>query len=409
MMFQPTPLPPDVEYVIDCALEHDEIDGGSHITLKCFADRSELMRVIDAFDGRVLARDRRRMCADLMTLADARLSALPWNVRGAVAWGGALHMRHRVQELAEMMATWAIDDAIVGGCMEPFKRPRGRAEARRIEHYEPSPKTRRQLASPRWIKRYVSAQDDARQMRGIGTRLLHRLAAVRADTPPDDARHIVDHLQAQHDGFQASNRAAIRSWALREGLLTDGAARSHHRRARKVIKRAAALGERVIGRDQVSRFAHGLPVLLRGNAVDLEIVRRQSSATRGHSGVAVAVRDADSGHMLGDLCVYHEATPALDQVVALALGMQSGEEGDILATANLVSVTERGLAHPALAERGRAMIERHSAVGRRTHTNDRRSTALARYLADTMPMWTEATGVFVLGRAWAFATRAAGK
>lgn len=62
---------------------------------------------------------------------------------------------------------------------------------------------------------------------------------------------------------------------------------------------------------------------------------------------------AGRGVELGGLCLYFEDTPVLDQLAALAMHVQAGEERDLVADGNLYSVTQYGLSHPILVGRKR--------------------------------------------------------
>ena len=112
----------------------------------------------------------------------------------------------------------------------------------------------------------------------------------------------------------------------------------------------------------------------------------------GHMGLHVTAACPTTGVRLADLCVYHENTPALDQLTALSLAMQAGEEDEILKTANLSRVTDAGRAHPLILERGIAerRVRRYDEVREKNEA----------YWLETKQMWTDTLGVFVLGRMW---------
>lgn len=386
MQIQTVPLIPDVEYFLDAALEHGEIDGGSHVALRLYAPRRDLTDIIDGVPpvGEYLAsqalQTRLSICGRLMLLADCLLADLDAERRGAIAWAGVEHLRTEATTLAWTLATWAHEDSIIGGCLLPWKR----GNSRFIRDYELTPKQARRLYGREWIARYVRHNSDALLLRRRGTRALRRIAGVSHETVRSAAETISRDMQSQHEGYRRFNERIMRQWGQKQI--------PSNRDSRKVIKRAASTAVSIIGTAAVSAFARGEPVVLSGESISLEVARRGSSATLGHAGLHITAVDKDTSRRLADLCVYHERTPALDQLTALALAMQSGDECEVLATANLSRVTDLGRAHPLIGERG---------VGEpRWQPRDERQKGNERYWQATKEIWLERLGVFVLGRQW---------
>lgn len=388
------PLPADVEYWLDSALEHDEIDGSTHIALKLYANRSDLMRILDdeyKFDGIGSIKPRLARCAAVTSLADAILAELPDDKRGPIAWAGVQHMRFTVQATANNLATWAHEDQICGGCMLPYKRPRNLTEQRRMSAMQLSPRQRRQLYGRNWIRRYVTRAEEADRLRGLGLRVTARLRGVDRHSAKSQAEQLASDLQAQHEGYRRHNERQI---MLYTGSLRLRDTRAGRKQKRKIIGKALVCAESVLGSQKVREFTDGRAVYIEGQAIALEIGRIGSSSTIGHSGLRIVAVELGSKRRLANLCVYHENTPALDQLTALALGMQAGEEEDIIATANLSQVTAAGLAHPLIADRGKDHAEQP------WRPRDHRAQANETYWQATKPIWIEALGVHALGRAW---------
>ena len=400
------PLAPDVEYFLDAALEHNELDAASHVTLKLFAPRGDLIRIVDTKWelGPERLRGRLATCHVLTELADSILPQLEPERRNAIALAGAMHLTNEVRTTAWMLATWAFQDEFTGGCLKPWKADRHRRK------YEMTKRERRYLHAPGWISRYVKHNDDARRMRtGHGRMAIARLAGVTIEQARASATIIMRDLQSQHDGYRRTNARALRQFVDRvatdeaSGMLGDRRADKKRRLAsksqRNVIKRACVTATSILGPAAVSDFANGRAVRLVGETLALEVARLGSSAGMGHGAISVVAVHRDSRERLADLCVYHERTPALDQLTALALAMQSGEEADVIATANLSRVTGLGMQNPLIAERGRLKQEQRWMPG------DDRAKANEAYWETTKPIWTERLGVFVLGRAWSMLER----
>lgn len=398
---QTVQLPSDCEYFVDCALEHGELDAGTLLVIKLYAPRRQVMDIIDGkapesyetMDEIRRWRDSRiGICAQLTRLADDLIEALPADKRAMIAHAGIRHLHHRVGELAHVMAWWAIEDEITGGCMQPWKRAVGASAMRRVEAYVPSPKAARRLNAPSWIRRYVKANGDARNLRAVGTHALARLRAAGTTAPVDGADLIGDELAAAHEGYRRHNEEQLRR--LRAHHVAKTVTKSATKKRRQIIKRAASTAVSILGRQPVSDFANGRTVRLRGSAIDIEVQRAAASDTRGHSGLHVSACDPASGRKLADLCVYHEDTPALDQLTALHLAVAAGDEAEIVRTANIVQITDLGLRHPMLANRHPVIAD---AAWQPRDTRQRGNEA---YWLATRPIWMEALGVFVLGRMW---------
>ena len=112
----------------------------------------------------------------------------------------------------------------------------------------------------------------------------------------------------------------------------------------------------------------------------------------GHGGVILTAVDPNSKRKLANMCLYHDKTPALDQLTAIALAVSAGEEAEIMQTANLSRVTAAGRAHPLVQQRG------HGEARWRPRDDVARKNEA--YWQDTRDVWTECIGVFVLGRMW---------
>lgn len=391
MTIQAAPFAPDVQYFLDCALEHGELDAGTHVALRLYATRSEVMDIIDDVSpiGHYLGPPipyRLRKAAMLAELADRLLADLPIDRRGAVAWAGIQHLKTEVDRLAWFAATAAIEDELKGGVLKPYIR---KSLSKYQRAYELSPKLRRKLYSRKWAKRYVETEDECRLLRKKGTRALKRLEGIDLSAVRQAGDVIARDIQTQHENYRRWNEALVRDMARRRIALDP---REEHRR-RRVIKRAASTAVALIGRDPVSTFASGRPVIIEGETINLEVGRVLSSATIGHGGLHVTAVCPTSGHRLADMCVYHEGTPALDQLTALTLAMRAGEESEILMTANLSRVSDLGRQHPLIQERGLSEFNRQHAYDEVREKNEA-------YWQETKAMWIDALGVFVLGRMW---------
>lgn len=393
MHTQTAPVPPDCEYFIDAAVEHEELDACAALTLKLYAPRTILMAVIDQeykHDGPAWMRQRVRKCDDLTFLADGILCQLPIETRAPLAWAGVRHVRHWVTGTANMMAWWAQEDMIKGGCGEPYKRARNRAHWRHIDNYTLMPSQRRRLYREGWIRKYVSQSPDKKRLAVMGARTRARTRGLDWLSVKDQAEKIAAMLEAQHENYRRTNERVIRQFATRDLKPARALTKAH----RKVAARAAATAERVIGRDNLHRWNTAQPVTIVGSTIAFDVARSNSSTTMGHGGLILTAVDKDTGRKLANMCFFHEETPALDQLTAIALAVAAGEEAEIMTTANLSNVTDLGAKHP--------LIEGHKSARRERQWRPRDivQERNEEYWQATKPIWLDALGGHVLGRDW---------
>ncbi len=387
MGIQSAPLPPDVEYYLDAALEYDEIDAGSHITLKLYAARADLIAIIDEvppvgrhLDGNLVGRlTKAQRLADL---ANNLLAEQPPQIRSGIAWAGLMHLRSEVSRLAWHLAVWAHEDTIVGGCLEPYKRRLGKHG----RAYRLSPRQERRLHSRTWIGRYIRNNLEAKQMRERGRQVLARTAGL---TPDHAAIAAVEQEMSRQRAAYRRVEDNLSRFMARAIRAANGGQRRVMRRKRRVIARAAATAVTIVGQERVRAFAAGKAVVIEGERIAFAVTRAASCGSLGHGALHLEAVDKDTHARLADLCLYHSATPALDQLSALYLGVQAGEEAEIMQIANLSRVTDLGRQHPLIEQRG---------ITEQTwEPQTIKAPANEAYWDATKPMWIERLSVFVLG------------
>jgi hypothetical protein len=161
----------------------------------------------------------------------------------------------------------------------------------------------------------------------------------------------------------------------------------------------------LIGASQVGAFAQGQTITLPGQALSLEIARGRSVTTTGHGALDVGLCAPD-GTRLASVCVYFDKTPALDQLAALALHLNAGEETAVLDTGNLFSITAAGAEHPLVKQHmakrptteDQALMDRVMRHGLNQNDHDRKRAAQNRYKADTIAIYVDSVTTLVWGR-----------
>lgn len=400
---QPYPLPPDVRYVIDGILGEQGIDDGSYIALNLFVPRKPILDAIDNHDvdaGRLTWRRRHALGLRLMDLVGTTLPGLPLEVRNGIAFSSLQWLRRDLEGLARVFAAWAFEDEITGGAMKPWL-PRWRRRIR--SNGEVGKRTMRRLGSPAFIARVVKGHHESRERREMGSRILDRVE--RATVLTDCLGSYAAEMAAQRE------RAYIES--IRQFVETGGTAdkeqpaarrrRIRHRRA--VIRRSLRAASAVLPASQIRAFARAESVRIAGCTLDLAVRPQAPLAERGHGVLDVTAMAHDGTERLASLCIYHDRTPALDQLAALALAMGAGEEADIVHDANIVQMFPAGREHPLLAARETRDISARTAdpanwttIDRSYWSFDERRAREQAYWEATKHIWIERLAVFACGR-----------
>lgn len=324
---QPRRFAPDpaVEYFLDCAAEAGEMDACSHMTLRLYGNDAAILAIINPVTTHF--RERRQKCLRLAALADDILPLIPEKRRGGLIRAGFHSCSYELLGLAEVLAGWAMEDSIEGGCLDPWKdRPRNRNGVT-------FKRTDRRLRSPKFMRNYVKKEgpDVASHLIDLTKVMLTRAARWGVDHDPSVRR---DYLA------QLNHRA----------VLTRAKNRRKAKAERKMIVRSLSTAISVLGRETVSAFVRGEEVRLIGEQTMLTIRKRGSLSDFGHGCLSVGMADR-SGARLADLCTYIEGTPTLDQLTGFALWMAAGEEEAVLQRANIVTLEPAGRNHPLLVKR----------------------------------------------------------
>jgi hypothetical protein len=407
MEIQATPLPPDCQYVIDCAYENDDIDAGAMLALRLYGDRQEIKSIIDA--APVVDREiKRSPVQEFRRMADAIRGAVPVEVRGMLCFAELRWLERRITSLAEVFACWSYEDSTVGGALKDFKRG---ADIRVRRDGSPTKALARRLRSPHHIMRQIKSYKESHDLRLEAKVILDRAETV----PPALIKGGFNSFQAQFAEQREEGRRRAQAFFRRDAAPQK--VDRNERRRRKVVRRAVANAEAVVGREAVSAFAQGKDVEIAGETILLVVSRGLRLDSSGHGALNVAFHAPSEfgGMRLADACVYMENTPALDQLAALALHVKAGQEADIISAANLSNITAWGDGHPLIKAREKQRVEHRFAIVRehdeggavqfdRVPRIDGRTDREEqgrhrdRYLDTCLPTWVERLTVFTCGR-----------
>ena len=396
MQFQRAPLPPGVEYFLDCANESDEMGAFAHAVLTLLGDRKLVPEMID-LDRGARRRGRWLLCQELDAYAHQLVRDLADHEQRAFVAADMRWEPMRLLRIAEYLAHFNFEDETRGGANLPFRR-----YCRHDRNFDPSPRARRRLYSPQWIRRYAKMEDQSVPM---ARAMADRLRSLPTAAPTD--RRLIDDLRAEQREAQKFLQHEAARQTYREGLRQKFSPYPVlDKPQRRAIRRATEFASSVVGREDVATFVRGGTVRLRGPELMLEISRGRSLTTVGHGALDVRLCDTD-GTRLANVCVFFDGTPALDQLAAVALHVEAGEAKSLISTGNLFAVTDAGAAHAIVRQRlaqNPAIFDEHGVADRvmrrglRPSDYDRQMAALRRYKGDTMELYVGAVRTQVWGR-----------
>ena len=405
-MLQEIELPPDVQYFMDCAAEHSHITGATYAAISMFGDRTKVREIIDQNEGVEAQRGwwhrNGKICRDLSAYSVEIVSGLPVETGRGLACIGYLRLRTQITELAECMASWNFDDTTRGGALQPFLDV-----VRCDRDYNPTPRAARTLYAPKAIRRYVKSlrHDDSAAHLAV---IVADLKKMPVPHGPRDA----DLIWAMMDQQREAQRRERARMIMHARFMNGAKPYTIKKDQRKAIRRAAAVAYvfenvmfmrsrfavMVLGQTAVSAFAAGEPIQIKGEKVTFEMTRTGSLIQNGHGSLTIGVLSPE-GSKLGNLCVYVEKTPVLDQIAAFALHVSAGEEDTILNTGNLYSVTAEGADHPIITSRIKKVDPEHVTMTEvRFSDHTRRLDAQRRYFEETGPLYADALATIVCGR-----------
>jgi hypothetical protein len=395
-------IPHETQYFLDAAGEHWEINAFDHAVLYLFADRPRLISIIeDPLDIRGWHSNRVERCLRLDRYAHEIAQQLSERENRAFFAASLVSERAVLHELAEVYAGWNFEDETTGGCLKPFKR--GKA-VQLDNHDNPLPRLNRHLHSPKAIRRYVKQHAEMAPHRAILATNLRRLPWPAG---PAEAEVLEGYYEAMRERHRAVIAANVRRFVEREGLEYTpeefAAGRIVRRRKRlmkqkrRIIRRSIGAAASVVGQEAVTDFSQGKPVAIPARSVVFSVRKGGGLGRGGHGAISVDLHSLEPEHQkLGSLCLYFDDMPALDQLAAIALHVESGNEDHLLDTGNVFAMTEHGVVNPAIMNRKSATrgVGFRDALGMPPEPIIRARRQA--YIARTAPIYREA----LIARVW---------
>lgn len=351
---QAAPLAHYIEYFFDGALDMDEIGAFCHVTLGLYGDRPTINGIVEFEESAIgqFLKQRQKACLRLDAYAHEVAAELPPATQRSLFAADLLYQPKRAKDLAEVLCGWNFEDSTVGGCLEDF-----RDKPRLTPAYAPTPRLARRLAARSAIRRYVVRNDEVSQQRIM----ISRLRRLPWPDHPDEAKELEPIFAAAKKRYAEARERAYAAMCTPDRVTVNKAAcnfkreaEKHLRERRRVLRRSAVAASAILGAATVGAFARGEPVVIAGQQIAFS-VKAHNLHGQGHGALDVDVHDP-AGQKLGDLCLYFDDMPALDQLAAVALHVGAGNEKGLLDTGNLTGITAAGSQNPAILAKKRGSV-----------------------------------------------------
>ena len=314
------PIPPDISYGLQCSEETLDITPDVGTFFYRFNNEYDLTAQMDR--NETLDRPRRSIRDSLW-----RSSRLDY-VSPYRDW-----FHHRATPRQQ---TWCI----AGACERV-----GRLTAETIEFYykqmisdalekglDPS---RRSVQS-----RYIAESSEMRKTRKSLSGLWQRLGLI----DPEELRSALLEPRRYQLLVEDFGQAEFTDMDLLPiPVLSRREIKQRERASRKVLRKSANFLTRLIGQPQTSILLAGGRIEVVGEEFTFS-VRKRNLESLDHGALSISVLERHSGDRLFDLCWYVEKTPALDQISAMILAVQTGNEREIIEIGNALSVDHAALA-----------------------------------------------------------------
>lgn len=385
------PLPHDIQYILDEALEQDDLNGFDHLVLTLFADRQQLEYIISAPRPSGWKNGTAPMCLVLDELAHNTADNLPIEEQTALIAASLLREKPRLESLAWCHADWNYTDSTEGGALKPFKR-RARVDSRD----RPIGQIKRRLRDQRSINRFVAGVDCESTFHAEKLALPLRQRRVWPDHP-SQADQLEQYFAEQHRRYNAARERATAQYMSQSHKQPVRQRKREQQSLRKAVIRSAEAASAVIGRGNVMTLARGEPVFITGQEVTFRLAIRQLHQL-GHGALDIHLCDKTGINRLADVCLYFDDTPALEQVAAIAMHIEAGEELELVKTGNLSNISPAGAMHPVVGERLKQrraaaedlanMIAQNSQLHRQAHS-DMRRILRSEYADKSTPLYLE--------------------
>lgn len=398
MKVREAPLPHDLQYVIDGAVELGHLTGGAHVACSLYGKIAEMDQLsVAPRPGLRGWPATAAMIRDFEGYGQAIIARLDGAMQAAARGASATSMLRILADQGDFICGQSYEDEVWGGSMIH----RHQTMARRGNVY---PRLDRRMRTDEWVKRRVRAH---RHEAGF-VHVCGLWSLMGEELPPISQDGFALLAATMSDQRERARLRAAEYFRVRDGKKKPVERREQSRRRRCVI-RATAAAVAVLGAATVSAFARGEAVVLPADGLAVEIRLATSIDGGGHGALNIGLKDG-GGAFLSSLCLFQDL-PVLDQLTSLALHVRTGGIADVIAAGNLYGTSGEAFAHPLLSAKrpkpsnGGMIPPLFGRVFKSADDRDRQREMCRAYEAEMSDRFRQRLFLTVLGRkgpaAWA--------
>lgn len=321
-------IPPDISYGLQCATELMDITGDVLTFYYMFNDDVSLA---DLVDNQPFRTDDIKESLR----STARLYYRPYN-----NW---FFTKAQPEEKA-----WC-----VAGARDEFGRVAGEAIDYYLSHYvSDALKNNLDPSTKRYQEQWLDQSRAFTHVEKVSAMLAKKMAHTDTDDilaaiqSPGDFQLRLRPIQNPFNNETIGERLGLPDEAWIDFGSPKLLTKQTKKKQRKVLRRSSEFLRKLMGKDRTTLFIGGKEVTVEGERFIFSVKVNQIHGMH-HGALDIRILEKTSGDYLCNLCWYVEKTPALDQMAAIIMAVQTGDEDTIIKIGNAFSVQNKAVEqHP---------------------------------------------------------------
>lgn len=124
----------------------------------------------------------------------------------------------------------------------------------------------------------------------------------------------------------------------------------HQKRERSIMKKSVNTLQNFLGPNDTQIFLGNDYVDITGKHFTFKVKKNRTLIHTGWNALDINVHDRETREYLCKLCFYYDNMPTADQLTALILDINAGNEKQVIRTGNIYQITDDAQSHPILLE-----------------------------------------------------------
>lgn len=352
-------MDPQTQYILDCSVELLDLAPDAHYAIIMnVIPGYRPDKVIDAFDQEPRMGDIRSQNLSLARCFeqdyDAAYDKLPQAAKGAVLIAGMMEVSNHLQELSKELSGKTVKSFIHNNDLfkklPPMHRHAWSLGGLELDDGEGDERPRNQLSTLN-----IHQEEDLIHPANFNAilndeRLAHWIERVELmgrrfmALENFDIKDSIDWMQKQFRQ-RSPERYALTDYSYQKSELKNR--KKLLKKASKALQKGMNVFKSFFGQETLKAFLSGDGFTVDGDYFNyhisrsnIDMVRHTLDPNRVHIPYKLELLDKNNGLVLGEGCILFENTPVIDQLIAIMLHLQHGEEQELLTTMNIFNKSD---------------------------------------------------------------------